>query len=169
MAVPKKVITRQVFDCPIFGTPKDLPINKLPTGEEIIRSCSHERYNLAMQINNKKVSFKQVASTVTKKVITLYEKASIPTVTDKRIAQFITALHDKHYSLRKSYKRDRNKASLKNRVDEFKQKCSLLFDVAACKCLIVVECTCKKLPDLCRCKITIDCSCEKSKKIRQLS
>lgn len=160
-----KLLTRQVFDCPIFGTPKDLPTNKLPTGEEIIRCCSKERYNLALQINNKSVSFKQVTSTVTNKVISLYEKASIPTVTDKRIAQLITALHDKYYSLRKSYTRDKNKTTFKKKVDEFKQKCSLLFDVAACKCLIVVECTCKKTPDLCRCKITIDCSCKKSKKI----
>lgn len=165
MAVPKKVITRQVFDCPIFGTPKDLSSNKLPTGEDVIRSCSQERYNLAVEINNKSVSFKKVASTVTNKVISIYEKASIPTVTDKRIAQLITVLHDKYYSLRKSYTRDKNKASFKKQIDEFKQKCSLLFDVAACKCLIVVECTCKKPPDLCQCKLTIDCSCEKSRRI----
>lgn len=108
MALPKKVITRQTFDCPIFGTPKDLPTNKLPTGEEIIRGCSQERFNLALRINNKSVSFKQVTSTVTNKVISLYEKASIPTVTETRITQLITALHDKYCGLRKSYTRDKN-------------------------------------------------------------
>lgn len=75
MAVPKKIITRQVFDCPIFGTPKDLSLNKLPTGEDVLRCLSNERYNLALKINNKRVSFSQVANTVANKIISLYKKA----------------------------------------------------------------------------------------------
>lgn len=165
MAVPKKIITRQVFDCPIFGTPKDFSSNKLPTGEDVIRCCSQERYDLALKVNNKSVSFSQVASTVANKIIGLYQKASIPTVTDKRIVQLINALHDKYYSLRKSYTRDKNKDSFKQKIDEFKQKCSLLFDVAACKCPIVVNCICNKTPDLCKCDITVNCDCAKSNKI----
>lgn len=165
MAVPKKIITRQVFDCPIFGTPKDFLSNKLPTGEDLIRCCSQERYDLALKGNNKSVSFSQVASTVANKIIGLCQKASIPTVTDKRIVQLINALHDKYYSLRKSYTRDKNKDSFKQKIDEFKQKCSLLFDVAACKCPIVVNCICNKTPDLCKCHITVNCDCAKSNKI----
>lgn len=165
MAVPKKIITRQVFDCPIFGTPKDLPLNKLPTVEDVIRCVSHERYNLALKINNKSVSFTKVATTVANKVISLYNKASIPTVSDKRIVQLLNALHDKYYGLRKSLPRDKNKESFIRKLDEFKRKCSLLFDVAACKCPIVLNCICNKTPDLCQCKCTITCICEKSSKI----
>ena len=72
MAVPKKIMTRQVFDCRIFDTPKDCSSNKLPTGEDVIRCCSHERYDLALKVNNK--SFSQVASTVANKIIGLYQK-----------------------------------------------------------------------------------------------
>lgn len=165
MAVPKIIITRQVFDCPIFGTPKDLPLNKLPTGEDVLRCLSHERYNLALKINNKSVSFSQVANTVANKVISLYKKASIPTVSDKRIVQLLNALHDKYYGLRKSHSRDKNKESFIKKLNEFKYKCSLLFDVAACKCPIVLNCNCSKTPDLCQCSCIITCICEKSNKI----
>lgn len=75
MAVPKKIITRQVFDCPIFGSPKDFSSNKLPTGEDVIRCSSQERYDLALKVKNKSVSFSQVASTVANKIIGLYQKA----------------------------------------------------------------------------------------------
>ena len=57
MAVSNKIITRQVFDCPIFGTPRDLSTYKLATGEDVIRCCSQERYTLALEVNNKSVSF----------------------------------------------------------------------------------------------------------------
>lgn len=161
----KTVITRQVFNCPIFGTPKDISTNKLPTGEDLIRCCAQERYNLALKVNNKSVSFTQVASTVADKVISLYQKASIPTVTDKRVIQLINVLHNKYYNLRKSYSRDQNKANFIKKIEDFKKKCSFLFDIAACKCLIVVECICKKPPELCQCNIYVNCVCEKSKKI----
>lgn len=166
MAVSRKaVITRQVFDCPIFGSPKDLPNNKLPTGEEVLRSCFQERYSVALEINNISVSFKQVAQTVTNKLIGLYQRSSIPTVTDKRVTQLVTALYDKYSNFKRSYNRDRNKESFKKKVNDFKQKCSLIFDISACKCTITVDCTCHKTPQLCQCEIKIDCSCERSKKI----
>lgn len=165
MAVPKNLLTRQVFHCPLFGTPKDFLTNKLPTGEDVLRCCSQERYNLALKVNNKSVSFSQVASVVANKIIGFYQKASIPTVTDKRIVQLINALHDKYYSLRKSYTRDKNKDSFKQKIDEFKQKCTLLFDVAACKCPIFINCICNKIPDVCKCDITVNCDCPKSNKI----
>lgn len=41
----------------------------------------------------------------------------------------------------------------------------MLFDIAACKCLILVNCECNKTPDLCQCQITINCLCEKPNKI----
>lgn len=133
----------------MFGTPKGLPINKLPTGEKIIRCSSQERYNLALQIN-KCVSFKQVASTVTNKQ-SAYTKKRLSLLL--QIKQLITALHDKYYSMRKSNKQHKNKASFKM---QFKQKCLALFDVAACKSLIVVVCTCNKKPDLCQLLLIVD-------------
>lgn len=102
-------ITRQVFDCPIFGSPKDFPTSKLPTGEDVLRYCSQERYNLALKVNNKSVSFSQVATIVANKTLGLYQKASIPTVTNTRVLQLIKALHDDYYKLRKSFTRDKKK------------------------------------------------------------
>lgn len=101
MAVPKKIITRHVFDCPIFGAAKDFSLTKLPTGENVIRCYSQQRYGLAVKVNNKSVSFSQFASTVANKISDLYQKLCIPMVTYKRIVQHINALHDKHCRLRK--------------------------------------------------------------------
>ena len=86
----------------------------------------------------------------------MFEKASIPTVSEYRIVQLITEYHDRYYNLRKSYNRDRNKASFKQTFDDIKHKSTLLFDVAACQCYaIVVDCTSKKyqfmsMPDFCK-------------------
>lgn len=165
MALSKTVITRQEFQCPFFGTPRDLPPNKLPTGEDVLRCISNERFNLAVKVNNKRVSFGQVANTVAGKIVCLYNRASIPTVSDKRVVQLLTALHDKYYSLRKSHTRDKNKEVFKRNLDDFKKKCCLLFDIAACKCPIALECTCHKTPDQCQCICSITCTCEKLKKI----
>ncbi|KAL4720604.1 hypothetical protein ACJJTC_006946 [Scirpophaga incertulas] len=79
MALSKTVITRQEFECLFFGTPRDLPPNKLPTGEDVLRCISNERYNLAVKVSNKRVSFGQVANTVAGKIVCLYNRASIPT------------------------------------------------------------------------------------------
>lgn len=61
--------------------------------------------------------------------------------------------------------KDKNKDSFKEKIDEFKQKCILLFNIAACKCNIVVNRICNKIPDLCKCDITVNCDCAKSNKI----
>lgn len=135
MAVPKKIITRQV-SCPIFWAPKDFLPTKFPTGDDLILCCSHKRYGLAFKINNKSVSFLQFANIVTKNIIDLYQKLCITT----RIMQFINTLHDKYYKLWKSYTHDKNKELFKQKIVKFKQKCSLLFEVAACKCPIIVNC-----------------------------
>nr|CAD7457485.1 unnamed protein product [Timema tahoe] len=48
-----KKITRQAFECPLFGYPRDLVLNKLPTHEDVLKCCFQKRYNLALETNNK--------------------------------------------------------------------------------------------------------------------
>lgn len=43
-----KKITRQAYECPLFGNPRDLPQNKLPSQEDVLKCCFQERYNLAV-------------------------------------------------------------------------------------------------------------------------
>ena len=95
----------------------------------------------------------------------MFEKASIPTVSEYRIVQ-LTEYRDRYYNLKKSYNRDRNKTSFDQTFDDIKHKSALLFDVAACQCYaIIVDCSSKKNTNLCQCLISVNCKCEKSKKI----
>lgn len=123
MDAPKKVgagvLTRRDFECPIFGHPRELLSNKLPTHEDILRCCFQERFNLAIEANNKRVSFSKVAVTVGNKVKCLYDKASIPTVTEYRVVQIINTYYDSYCNVRKSYNRDKDKPTLK-------KKCTIL-------------------------------------------
>lgn len=65
----------------------------------------------------------------------------------------------------KSFNRDKEKENFKKRVEDFKQKSLLLFDVSACKCKITLNCNCQKAIEVCKCPVSIVCSCEKAKKI----
>lgn len=162
----KKVTTRKDFECPILGNARDFPNNKLPNYEDVLLCCFQVRYEMSLYTNNKKVSFSEVANTVATKIMNLYSKASIPSVTKERIVQLINKYHDKYYKIRKSYHRDINKADFKKKIDDFKRDSALLFDMAACKCPIVVNCTCKKTKlSECKCTISINCHCEKANKI----
>lgn len=163
-SVPKK-ITRQSFECPIFGHPRELLQTNLPTYEDVLRCCFEERFQLAIKLNNTKVSFSIVKNSVAKKVKHIFEKASIPTVSDYRIVQLIDAYYEKYCKLRKSYRRDNAKPDFKKKIDEFKNQATKLFDVSACKCVMHVNCSCNKKPELCECPIQINCTCKKPNKI----
>lgn len=73
MAAAKKIITRLVFDCPIFGKPKDFSLNKLLTGEDVIWCGLQEKYVSTLKTNNINISILQVAGKVANKIIGLKE------------------------------------------------------------------------------------------------
>nr|CAD7445687.1 unnamed protein product [Timema bartmani] len=115
-----KKITRQAFECPLFGYPRDLVLNKLPTHEDVLKCCFQKRYNLALETNNKCVSFYKVSAIVAQKIKSVFDKALIPTVSEYRIVQLTNAYHDSYYKLRKSYNCDTNKATFKEKIENFK-------------------------------------------------
>lgn len=125
----------------------------------------HEHYNLALKKHTRSVSFSEVSNIVAPQVKSVFDKASIPTVTPYRIVQLIIAYHNIYRNLMKSFNRDKEKENFKKRVEDFKQKSLLLFDVSACKCKITLNCNCQKAIEVCKCPVSIVCSCEKAKKI----
>lgn len=106
---------------------------------------------MSTETNNRSVSFSKVARTVAEQI-----KCPIP------IAQLINAYHELYYKIRKSYNCDKDKTLFKKKLDNFNLRASSLFEVAACKSIITVNCTCKKKPDACECAILINCTCEKT-------
>lgn len=69
--------------------------------------------------------------------------------------------HDSYYNLRKLFNRDKenlnHRSKFENFVSETKNK---LFDVAFCKCIMEITCTCGKKPSPCHCKIIMEFACE---------
>lgn len=94
-----------------------------------------------------------------------YDKASIPTVSITRIVQLVKAYNDKYSGLMRSYIRDKETPNFVKKIDVFKMQGAKSFDVSACKCVMNVNCVCKKNPDSCECSIQINSSCQKSNKI----
>ncbi|CAH2098548.1 unnamed protein product [Euphydryas editha] len=106
--------TRKNLKCPIFGESAELRNNLLPTYESI-------------------------ADIFTNKIDTLWIKSSIPIVTHKRVLQILKCYHSKCYNLKKSLKKLK-----KEKLEEFRVKSRMLFDIAACKCKEFQSCTCRK-------------------------
>lgn len=66
MALSKN-ITCSEFDCLLFGYPKELPVSKLPSYEDVLKCFSLEHYNLAVETNTKllnKNRFSQMSNIV---------------------------------------------------------------------------------------------------------
>jgi len=163
MAVSGKV-ARGEFDCPLFCCPKEIPVRKLPTCEDILECCFHEQCTVALKANGP-IGFAQFSSIVAPRVEAIFDGASIRTVTPYRIVQLINAYYNSYRNLMKSFKRDREKEQFKGKVEEFKKKALLLFDMSACKCKITLTCHCLKSVEACECPVLISCNCEKEKKI----
>jgi hypothetical protein len=152
--------------CPIFGPSRELSVNTLPTYEDVLLSCFEERKRLMLLSDTKfKVKFPPIAESVAIQVENLFMKASIPTVTHTRVVQMVTSYHEVYYKIRKSFNRDKDKDFFKKRLEIFITNArGKLFDIAACKCEIMLSCACEKKLS-CDCPVVQVCNCEKAKKI----
>ena len=93
-------------------------------------------------------------------------KASISTVNHERIVKLIKDYHNKYYTLRKSFSRNKDKFNFKIKLNHFVNKAkSNLFDVASCRCIMNFACSCGKKPFSYICKVIVDCKCNKGNKI----
>lgn len=130
--------------CPLFGTPRDLPENKLPTYEDVMRCCSFERQNLAPLEGSEEPEFSKIASIVAQKTLNLYEKASIPSVSYDRTLALIKKYHDACNGTKKSLPKVPSSATVSKKVVDFKMRAKKLFDFATCKCVNFDTCSCEK-------------------------
>lgn len=157
-------ITRFAFnECELFGAAKELSKKKLPTFADVMRACNYERQRSNLLSNSKKqVSFTIVSQSVAAQIELIYKTASIPIVSRQRLIQKIEKYHDEYYSLKKSFKRDKNKPKFQSKVAIFKEEANKnLFDCAYCKCTMSYNCSCAKPFHVCSCPIIMQCTCEK--------
>lgn len=159
MGTPKT--TKRLSVCPFFGAPKVLSQSVLPTCEDVLLACFEET---SKSVKNE--SFSKISHRVAAQIEEVYCKASIPTVSRERIVKLIKDYHDKYYTLRKSFSRDKEKFNFKTKLNQFVSETkSKLFDVAFCKCVMNFTCSCGKKPISCDCKVIMECRCDKGKKI----
>ena len=135
--------TRKQCSCPLFGKPKDLKTNVLPTYKDITRYCGFLRWQIGKKSqSNKEPEFIHIANIVAKKVINLYEILLIPTISLQQVISLIRSDHDKYIKMKNYQSKVKNKPVLKKYITDYKLKSLRLFDVAACKCRDFESCKC---------------------------
>ena len=94
-------VSRVPPNCLIFGTSKLFAENILPTYEDVMKCYLFQRFQLKRQ-SKKDPSAKLIAKKVSERIKSIWDKASIPTVTDERIYQKVIDYHSNYKKLMKS-------------------------------------------------------------------
>lgn len=141
---------RHITDCPIFGNSSELSEKVLPVYSDVMKFYLHERIVLK-QKSKKDPSVSEISKGVVNKIISLWEKASIPCVSNERVKKMITDYHQKYRNILKYIKSKKNNMHFKNKCENFKKTAeNTLFDISACKCKSFINCTClrkNKVPE----------------------
>jgi hypothetical protein len=142
--------TRVAVKCPVFGKPSELHGNVLPTYEQVMQFCAWTRFS--KKETKKEPTFAEIAEVVVDKLEDIWNKASIPVVSRKRIVKLLQTYHTKYVNLLKPFKSRQNDSTYITKIQSFKDEASSrLFDIAACKCDLTSE--------------SVLCGCEKSRKV----
>ena len=77
--------------------------NILPTYKCVMKQFLYSNYILKEERQNKKLPFLEVAKKVTNKILAIWCKASLPTVSEKRVTKLLAAFHHKYLNILKSF------------------------------------------------------------------
>ena len=131
---------RQSYQCPIFGSAKDIKDNVLPTYKDVMKYYCWSRLQLKISRNTiKEPSFLDIAELVSQKVDDVWRKLSLPTVSYTIVIQLLKAYHLKCKNLINSLKR-----LFADQKNDFIQHSRVLFDICSCKCKQIQLCFCPK-------------------------
>ena len=134
-------MSRQAEQSPVFGAPCALPLSLLPTYGDVVRAFLFQRHNLncSTTSSTRTVPTAIIASSVADDIIRLWARASIPTVTKKRVNDMIIAYHKKHRNILQSSKRKNSQCQ--SQLSKFRTHGNAtLFDIASCKCEFACSC-----------------------------
>ena len=136
------VKTRRHSKCLIFDDPCELDDSQLPSYGAVMKY--YPFVNDMKNDTGRDLPIFYIAKEVAKKVQAIYNKASIPCVTKKRIIAKIIEYHKKYQGLLKSNRSRKNSAAFQIKMDNFKNESNKLFDFASCKCKVIEKCKCAK-------------------------
>ncbi len=133
--------TRSKIFHPVFGYPGPIPENQLQTKLDL-----YNHYRM-LRNENAQSTREDVAKELTQEIVRIYEKSSIPTLSEIKITQYINSgviERAKYHG-----KSIQNKQQL-DRIQPIIFEFNVLFDVSSCKCPIQEgKCFCsldKKIP-----------------------
>jgi hypothetical protein len=140
-----KVKTRKQSARPVFGLPKELSGNKLPTYADVIKFYFWvQNKSQSTSTTKKKETVADIAQIVATRVEEIWTRASIPFVSRNRVLRLFRGYYDKYLKLLKPFKKRQKEDKYKQLLNSFKEEGhSRLFDIASCKCDFD-KCRCEK-------------------------
>ncbi|ESN92944.1 hypothetical protein HELRODRAFT_165085 [Helobdella robusta] len=121
--------TRKELFCEVFGLPTDLLGNVLPTNSDVMKCYLWNRNLLKESANGKDPSVNNISRLILTELKQIWQKASIPIISDQRILSLIANLNQKYKSIKKNMRKSQEKTLAFREVSE-----KTLFDISACKC-----------------------------------
>jgi len=104
MARTRKPKTRTTTMCPVFGTTHKLFGIVLPTYESVMKSYMWWKHELIPTADTKEPTVAEICERVSVETEKIWQTASIPVISNKRVSQLIRAYHDTYRKLVKPYK-----------------------------------------------------------------
>lgn len=139
------VKTRTSDVCPLFGNVQDIipeSAVQLLTYQDVIKCYHSVRLQLKGE-SSKQPSMNEVATIVAKKIIEVWNRASLPVLSQWRIIDMIKGYNGKYITVIKPFK-NRKTPGYEAKLNKFKTNSLFLFDVCACKCPDIEICQCER-------------------------
>ncbi|CAG9792722.1 unnamed protein product [Diatraea saccharalis] len=139
-----QVKTRQTTSCPVFGLPQKLPVSQLPTYNDVMKYYLFIKYQLKPDNTTKEPTVHDISEILAQEILDIWQKASLPTVSRKRVLQLIRAYHDKYRRLMKPYHGRQTNKNYQQKINTFTAESHTLFDICSCKCKLISNCSCSR-------------------------
>lgn len=132
--------TRNFVRCPLFGEPLLLKGNMLPTYCDVIKHYLWIRNDVLDLNKGKSPAVKDLCVIMATEIKKIWNKASIPTISDQQIVSRLILYCNKYKGVKKLRSETKKQLFYKDSVKK-------LFDIATCKCISREVCKCAtKIP-----------------------
>lgn len=141
-----KIRTRcnRPVSCPISGDPQQMKQNMLPTIKDVLKHYLWVEIEEEALGTNRNEITGNVISKVAKSLTLIWKRTKIPIVGSFQIMKMICHYRDTRRKILKTPKKLRETVAKKAQFEYFCKACTKMFDIAACKCSNLFECSCVK-------------------------
>ena len=122
----------KLTECAIVGKPSILSEAQLPLCGDILR---HFIWHVELDKHNK-VNFDKRANRIQllDLITKIWVSSSIPILSTRNISKKIDDLINEYDSIKRNYNARHDRPIMIQKIQKLKEKCAMLFDIAACKC-----------------------------------